>query len=267
MVLYKLFSDNISFPDIFNIINKDDLFSKDEIYKNVENSLNELKSRESVCDVIISDYVEENYNKKELFYVPNHPTNDVMKVITKRLLEHLSFKVENIDDSGIVPNNTNEILLYPCVRNILNIQWEKDKYIFSKYMHGEDKVSIVEYIHLYQEFCFRDYRYGQESMNIIDMVDINKDSFEVKPGSIITIKEKICSISICVACKNINVGLKLFSIPKEFAPFKGYYFSAHIKGGGNIIAYLDDSGDAEVIEICDEQNNDEMLINTSYLLN
>lgn len=251
--------------DIVNKLNSDDLFSEYDIHYNVEKSLNELKMREERCDIIISDYIEENYRKKECFYSPNHPSNDVMKEVTRRLLKMISIEIEDIDDSEIEPNDTNEILLHECVRKTLNIVWTKDTYILSKYLRGTEKVSIEEYIRGYSESCFKDYKYSQNAMNITEMVDISKGVFELKNGSLIEIKEGMCSISACFVCKKDTADEVLFSIPKEFAPFKEYCFGASISNG-SIIIQMDINGVATIVEADKICMKDELIVNTSYIL-
>lgn len=52
----------------------------------VERSINELKSRELMCDIIISDYIEENYLLRRLFWTVNHPDNYLLDELAMRVL-------------------------------------------------------------------------------------------------------------------------------------------------------------------------------------
>ena len=52
----------------------------------VERSLNELRDREKVVDVTISDYVRDNFRTKKLFYTMNHPKTVVLAEMLKRIV-------------------------------------------------------------------------------------------------------------------------------------------------------------------------------------
>jgi hypothetical protein len=52
----------------------------------VDESINELKFRELMCDVVISDYIEENYLLRRLFWTMNHPDNYLLDELAVRVL-------------------------------------------------------------------------------------------------------------------------------------------------------------------------------------
>ena len=74
-------------------IEREDFFSTDAVYKAVEQSLLELKKREEDVDVVISDYISENYDKRQLFYSFNHPINEVLVEYVWRILDFLGLRV------------------------------------------------------------------------------------------------------------------------------------------------------------------------------
>lgn len=78
--------------EIADAINNTDMYKKEDIIKNFEHEMKKLKEREKNCDIKISDYIEENYRWKQLFYDPNHPTNDVIKEKAIRVLDILNIK-------------------------------------------------------------------------------------------------------------------------------------------------------------------------------
>ncbi|MDD5271306.1 MAG: WcbI family polysaccharide biosynthesis putative acetyltransferase [Methylovulum sp.] len=59
----------------------------DDLYGNVfDASLNELKHRETFCDVKITGLIEENVAKKRLFYVMNHPSSFLLSSVARQIL-------------------------------------------------------------------------------------------------------------------------------------------------------------------------------------
>lgn len=75
-------------------------YSLTELEKNVQNSLDELKRRENKVfdndfpvDIKISDYIENNYKKKFLFHTYNHPTNELLFELVRRILKRLNISV------------------------------------------------------------------------------------------------------------------------------------------------------------------------------
>ena len=68
----------------------------EEISFNYLSSINALKSREEKIfdsgipiDISISDYIEKNYQSKFLFHTYNHPTNELLFELVKRILHKL----------------------------------------------------------------------------------------------------------------------------------------------------------------------------------
>lgn len=59
--------------------------------------INILKSKETTCDVKISDFILKNYKKYKLFYMPSHPTHIILKEMSKQILEKLNINYNNFD--------------------------------------------------------------------------------------------------------------------------------------------------------------------------
>jgi hypothetical protein len=70
-----------------------ELFQSAGFHAEWQNSLNELKSRELLCDISISDYIENNIINKTLFYSSNHPAIELVVLLARRILMHLGFNI------------------------------------------------------------------------------------------------------------------------------------------------------------------------------
>lgn len=111
--------------EILEQITKEDFISSKEIYETVQKSLWELEEREKNVDVIISDYIIENYDKKQLFYSFNHPVNTVLIEYARRILRFLGYEDLEIDESVVYLKagclKGTDIPIYPSVLKILKI--------------------------------------------------------------------------------------------------------------------------------------------------
>ena len=86
-------------------------FKIHELENNYWKTITELKEREERVfdnnygvDIKISDYIEENYRKKHLFHTYNHPTNELLYELTRRIMDRIGMK-------GVKINKTEKELL------------------------------------------------------------------------------------------------------------------------------------------------------------
>lgn len=58
-----------------------------------ELSISQLKERETDCDVVVSDIIEENVNNRRLFFTFNHPTFWLLEMLSRRVSEQIGLQV------------------------------------------------------------------------------------------------------------------------------------------------------------------------------
>jgi hypothetical protein len=86
-----------------NVINKlltsQDYYSSEDCIRLADESISNLKMRESFpydynkpVDIIISDYIKDNYKKYRLFNTMNHPSNILLNEMCKRILLKLGYQ-------------------------------------------------------------------------------------------------------------------------------------------------------------------------------
>lgn len=131
-----------------------DFYTKSQCENNVLDSINELKLREEKCDVIISDYILENYKYIRLFYTNNHPFNFVLKELLIRAYKTIDIDVKDIDVGCIRENDGREQFVYPSVVKNLNLTWAVDKKVFfyNKSVKNEPS-DMYDYVSAYIDFC------------------------------------------------------------------------------------------------------------------
>ena len=86
--------------DVVSSILDIEYYSNDFIWENAKNSLSELRKREMITDIIISDFIEENWTKIKLFHSMNHPTNLVLLEIADRILTNTHSPILTIPSKG-----------------------------------------------------------------------------------------------------------------------------------------------------------------------
>lgn len=143
-----------SAKEIAEIIDADNFYTAEECKNNVEESLSQLEKREENCDVKISDYITIHYKKRLLFYTPNHPTNEVLAELVKRIFMLCGVRVEDIRLEKAWENNGREIFIYPSVRKNLQLEFNKTKYCWWNVIKAEPS-DIYEYVEDYLKYCSR----------------------------------------------------------------------------------------------------------------
>lgn len=125
-------------------------YDKETCVKNVERSIEELKSREKICDVIISDYIEDNYKIKYLFYTRNHPNNETLFELLKRIYDFLYIKYGDIKWNTTRENDKTRELIFPSVINQLNLNFNYDgKVTREDYEDGAFDLTVSQYVRMY----------------------------------------------------------------------------------------------------------------------
>ena len=131
---------------------REDFYTKEQCMDNVNQSIMELKKRETICDVIISDYILENYRKIRLFYTVNHPVNLVLKVLLSRVFKYIDMEINDIDEILINENDGREIFVYPSVIKALELSFGKERYCWFKKLK-EEPSDMYDYVNAYLAYC------------------------------------------------------------------------------------------------------------------
>jgi hypothetical protein len=153
LIKRKGFGGEYSADEIIQIINLEGLFSPAFLKGFVKYRMEQLKERETYCDVKMMDYIENNYCREQLFYSRNHPINKVIKEESVRILQYINPKWDmSIEHEETIPAlSVNQEFMYPSVVNGLNLtfvkRWYSDTISECKYTLKDE---IRKYI-----FCHR----------------------------------------------------------------------------------------------------------------
>ena len=131
-------------PDVEKIldtISDENFISAEKIQKNIDESLDKLKKDEWICDVKMSDYVENNFRFKQIFFAPTHPSPLVMVELTRRILRFIGMKSDIflnysnfLDDKSLAAAmiGTDEPI-YPAVKKFFKLEESLEKYYAAKW--------------------------------------------------------------------------------------------------------------------------------------
>lgn len=113
--------------EIKNDILYKEIWSKKEIQDNFDATLAKIREREKKCDLTVSDYIENNYQKYRMFYNPNHPTGMITRVKGEYILQYLGLEAETelYFDNGL---GADEMPIYGCVKKALGLTYEQRIY-------------------------------------------------------------------------------------------------------------------------------------------
>ncbi len=124
----RLILDNKSDEEILKTISSSEFYSQQELISGIENELKKFKKREheQKIEIMMHDYLQDNYKKFLLFATSNHPTRDVLKELTQRILRRLKvndLEISCPDDEIQSPMPTDwKYIIYPCVLKHLGIK-------------------------------------------------------------------------------------------------------------------------------------------------
>jgi Polysaccharide biosynthesis enzyme WcbI len=104
-IIEELVEKGLNKNDILNLYNENKINWKYQ--ERFKNSLNILKQKESITDIIVSDFIEDNYKNELLFLIPQHPTSSVFLYVANKILEKLNLSplggevIEGVNDAKI----------------------------------------------------------------------------------------------------------------------------------------------------------------------
>lgn len=112
--------------------------------------IDKIEMREIDWDIKISRFIKTNYNKIQLFYDPNHPTNELIYYITSNLFSILSLDEVDLKRFNILKLDSYEMPIYSAVKRGLNLNYTY-KYLrcYSMNTLSLSAMSLEEYVQQY----------------------------------------------------------------------------------------------------------------------
>ena len=86
--------------------------------------MHRLKEREMSCDIKISDFIEENLSKEQLFIDVRHPSVFVLQEMANRIIKFLGYRVNPLYDD-LKFEYGHEVPIYDGVKSHFKMNWEQ----------------------------------------------------------------------------------------------------------------------------------------------
>ena len=242
VMIEKMIRSGIETREIAYLASKDEFIDEKLIEGNLIKSFEDMKLREMECDVIISDFVEENYASKYLFFSPNRATSALIFELCKRILAVLGYSFNNKNENQIEIDSA-EVFIYNSIKKYLNLTFNKDTFLINKETGIQlDLKSYVKYyvsVH-YPEVYNRECEH--ETRDISSYIEIS--NVRLAEGS-------RCAMTINVGVVHLSLDLQFtedvekieLKIPKMYSPIQSYRSFAASEEG---ICKLEISDDGKV---------------------
>lgn len=150
----------------------DDYYSENVIQKHINMVLRGLEYNENGCDIIISDFIKENYKKVMLYRDMAHMQPILIWEIVKRILKFLNIdthEAEMLEALGTseveksFASHCTEIPVYPSVAKHMGLEWcDKETTYDVTFYNGIKKLTFEEYVRSYYYVCSRMHQIMQE---------------------------------------------------------------------------------------------------------
>jgi hypothetical protein len=149
----KLILEGLKVDDILNLFyeNKINWEYRDRFKKSIEI----LKGKETLTDIKISNFIEDNISNRLLFLIPQHPTSIIFLNVANQILEKLNMKklsedvIHSINDTGL-PDSTYDDLfgMHPLHKSLIE---DFDLKFGKEYLNNSEEFyaqRIINYLQL-----------------------------------------------------------------------------------------------------------------------
>ncbi len=146
----------ISWEEIYSDISSKNYYSTDHIMKNLETSFRQMTYSEKNADLLIVDFIRDNYKKMRLFKDYRHIDNPVVVEYVRQIARILKIRIEEESFDCLLYEDIHEYTempVYPCVAECLGLQWitSETKYCVRAYS-GTRYVTFQEYVEWYYHY-------------------------------------------------------------------------------------------------------------------
>jgi len=247
--IQSLLEKGFNIAEVVRQLSNTNLYSETELKENFYKSIQQLKSREELCDIIISDYIVENYQKKCLFYTPSHPITSLLIELVKRVYSFMNIVDYYIESKNLPENDSCEMLIYNSVKNKLKLEFSKDMYRLNR-VNGDERYDLYEYVLRYKEANFPEFSENiTQKFRTIDisyMIVINEELVNERRPKMLMLNGRCLHMSLYInILKEFTNGI-IAKIPPLYAPNMSFISSANIACGSSIPMTVSNSGEIYV---------------------
>lgn len=159
-IIDEYINDGKSIKDIVKAYETSNYFSRKYIAEKWDAFINKVKAREAEWDIKIADYLINQSNKELLFYDPNHPREEVIKYIAKRLLKYMGITIEDkyIDTMNIAKMDSYEMPLHQSVVDFFQLNYDLRNRVLrhTGIKRNRFKMKLKQYIKQYISYMWQE---------------------------------------------------------------------------------------------------------------
>lgn len=254
--LQNLFKEGYTDEEIYYIIMHDNFIPSNIIQDNLVSTISELERREVFCDIIISDYIRDNYSHNLLFHTENHPTLILIAELVKRILNKIGYSNISIDITKLPERNGYQLPIYPCVKFVLNLTFKLPTSYSICEPLNEKPLDMLSYIKFERYFNNPDNRnktFEWIKKPVNHTLDISSeiwmDTNVIVPRGHVVFTINGGNVHLALYLNVLKKQETIIRIPKEYAPYLSFITPAFCKiqisvdvlNTGNIILRLNQS--------------------------
>ena len=108
------------------------------------------------------DFVVKNYQQQQIFYSTNHPTQNVILELAKRILKFIGIDDMNFCNLDFLLDEKNSLIgqdipIYPKVKKILGLENSLSKFYANRYLpNWSFRENYIDFLTEYAKRCWKD---------------------------------------------------------------------------------------------------------------
>lgn len=95
--------------------------TKEEIMKNLENSLQKIKNLDEISDIKCYDFIKDNYQKMRLFHAKIYPTYHLFHFMAQEICKIIGYQLTEKKYSAYA--NTSNQIIFPNIKKYLELEF------------------------------------------------------------------------------------------------------------------------------------------------
>ena len=149
--------------EVVDTLMSEDFYTEKQARNHIESMIRMLEYEEEGCDIKLSPYILENYQKKMLYRDTAHIEKDLIWEMVRDILEYLHLDTTectklaydiNASSDSIYKGHCTEVPVYPSIAKHLGLEWcNKDTLYEVTFYNGIRKMTFEEYVRAYYSVC------------------------------------------------------------------------------------------------------------------
>lgn len=139
-----------------------EMYSEEMLDEAFEKFKEKVLSRENEWDIKAWKYINDNFQKKQLFYDPNHPTNEFLRYVVEELLSllEIEYDAEALEKSKVTKLDSYQMPMLKVVKNHFDMRFEEEELRNTGRKVRHVTMDLQEYVKQYSALIWTDKDFG-----------------------------------------------------------------------------------------------------------